>query len=183
MTRDERARISSKVLLEFYEGESNEQVVELVDDLIDEWGLNTKAIIHVFGVAKEHEKLRNFEWITDFANKNFMNYPHEDYNEKLNERVRIMTEYMSKIIQKPLNGYELLMIEKWIGDYMFDETHIEYACECNCFRDVITMKDVDDKLSEWYRNGLYTFNEVKAYEKNLRIKQMLISNPYCIFLI
>lgn len=167
---DRRLDTYSCIFAKMYNGCMPYAVYKLIDKVIDEIGLADDDVYSLFAMAKKCHKLYDYAWIEDCARKNFTqqqqdNIPasSEDFNH--DELVKRIANRMTKIVQKPMNGLDMEKIERWLTTDGYDEKSIEFACKCNEYRDVITMKNVDDKLREWIEEGVTTLEEAEMYEE------------------
>ncbi|MGN0297910.1 MAG: DnaD domain protein [Lachnospiraceae bacterium] len=74
--------------------------------------------------------------------------------------------------ERSLNTSESELLKKWVGTYRFPADVIQYACE-QTLRAIHTpsFEYADEKLTDWYQNGISTLEQAKASVKQFRSNQ------------
>lgn len=68
----------------------------------------------------------------------------------------------------PFTEYEEEYIEKWVTDYKYDFDIIENALKKTVAKPTAAIKYIDAIISDWYKNGLKTLEEIASYEESNR---------------
>lgn len=94
-----------------------------------------------------------------------------DAIKQCNESVAKIAELCIKCTEKKLNAVELDWIKSWVEDYGMTEDLVKLAIKDNSFRTYLRVKNIDDTLTKWHKNGIKTVEDAekfckREYEKN-----------------
>lgn len=95
----------------------------------------------------------------------------DNADNKIIEITKKITELCIKCTNKKLNPVELDWIKSWVEDYSMTEDLVKLAIKDNSFRTYLTMKNIDDTITKWHKNGIKTVEDAeifckREYEKN-----------------
>ncbi|MDP4092827.1 MAG: DnaD domain protein [Bacillota bacterium] len=77
----------------------------------------------------------------------------------------IRSKVFKKLKRKvPFTEYEEKCIEKWVSDYCYDFEIIEIALKKTIAKPEATLKYIDVIITDWYKNGLKTQEEILIYD-------------------
>lgn len=95
----------------------------------------------------------------------------DTYLATYNEYKKLRDTVAKKLkMQRPMNVYEEEIIEKWHYIYQYSFEIIELALKKSVTASNPTLAMFDAIITQWYKNGLKTVDEIKEYQENKRKK-------------
>jgi len=167
---DEESRnvLAGSINKTFYLGNMSYMFYRLVDKCLYEYGFDPTVVYSLFEEGREkkiHLKQSAMYELAQAWSKNGYLTPDDlkRYYERKSKREQLVS-LMGRLRRKRLDALDLEKIDKWIDVYNTSPELAEYAYRVNEFRDKITLKIVDDKLTEWYAAGIDEIDKAMAYE-------------------
>lgn len=91
----------------------------------------------------------------------------ERYLENYESYKTIKSQVCKKLrINRTMYEYEEVLVEKWFFTYGYNFEIIEIALKKSVYRSNATLATFDNIISEWYKNGLKSINEIQKYEED-----------------
>ncbi len=170
LSEDEKARnvLAESISSTFYQGRLAYTFYRLIDKCLYEYKMDSKVVYRLF---EEGKKKRIHFYITEMRRlaeewfrKNIITTKDLSAYLAKSRKVDELTSLMGKMTRKRLNGIDLERIDRWVYEMDVSPKLVEYAFRCNEYRGNITLKDVEDKLSEWISAGIRDVDAAMVHE-------------------
>ena len=159
--------VEEKVVKDFYKGHSSRTLTELIGKCLSEYKFTPELCYKFFEGACAKKCLWSFDYLNRTAS-NISKSGITDVNkvEQLKNREarrKEMIELSEQAVGRRLNAIEYDRVINWTKDINITKGLIIEAFKANEFRTCITIKHIDDTLSEWRDHNIKTVDEAKEY--------------------
>lgn len=190
LSADEESRnlLASSINKTFYMGNMSYLFYRLVDKCLYEYKFHSSVVYSLFEEGRElkmHFKVNSMYDMAESWRRNGYTTPEKlkAYYDKKSKREQLVA-LMGRLTRRRLNGMDLERIDRWIEEFDTSVRLAEYAFKANEFRGNITLKNVEDKLREWFAAGVSDIDAAAVYENTRRqenkskaSKKRLKNNP------
>ena len=182
LTDDENKRkvLTESISKSFYNGALPYAFYRLIDTCLIEYKFETEVVYQLFSVCFDQNTHRSYTVIENLAKSwHEKGYTTASSLKKYlwqNEQTKKITKLCGQLMRKRLNGLDMERIISWVENYDVSEELVKQAFKVNEFRSNLTLKNIDDTLAKWHKNGVTTIEEAvkfceKEYQINLQKKK------------
>ena len=173
LSADEESRnmLAGSINKTFYMGKMSYLFYRLVDKCLYEYKFHSSVVYSLFGEGRDlkiHLKVNSMYDLAESWRRNGYTTPDKlkAYYDKKGKREQLIA-LMGRLTRRRLNDNDLKRIDCWVEEFDTSVRLAEYAFKVNEFRGNITLKNVEDKLREWYAAGVSDIDAAAVYE-NMR---------------
>lgn len=160
--------LASSINKTFYLGKMAALNYRLIDKCLYEYGFDSAVIYTLFEEARREKQLYRINFLQKVAEdwyKKGYTTPDKLTTMIANKnKTEEIVKSLGKLMRKRLDGLDIEKIETWVTEYDVSVELVEYAYRCNDFRSTITLRNVGDKLKEWYLSDITTIDKAAVYE-------------------
>lgn len=173
---DEESRnvLAGSINKTFYLGNMSYMFYRLVDKCLYDYGFDPTVVYSLFEEGREQKiHLKQSAMYEMASNWSRMGYITPDdlkrYYDRKSRREELIS-LMGRLARKRINGIDIERIDRWVNEYNTSPDLADYAFRVNDFRDKILIRNVDEKLREWYAAGIESIDQAQVYENERRLE-------------
>ena len=173
LSADEKQRnvLADSISKSFYGGRMAYVFHRLVDKCLYEYKFESEFVYRLFeecaeGNSRQHYKISYMEKkAEDWYKSGYTTMEALSHVLAKKKRVEDLVKIMGKLSRKRLDGIDIERIETWVNALDISPELAEYAYRVNSdYRKTVTMKNVEDKLTEWVAADVRTLDRAVVYE-------------------
>ena len=173
---DEESRnvLAGSINKTFYLGNMSYMFYRLVDKCLYDYGFDPTVVYSLFEEGREQKiHLKQgamYEMASNWSRNGYLTPDDlKRYYDRKSRREQLIS-LMGRLARKRINGLDIERIDRWVDEYKTTPELADYAFRVNDFRDKITIRNVDEKLREWYAAGIESIDQAQVYENERRVE-------------